>query len=129
MTVLSTFCSTFPRVSRTVATRFDTAAFDLRVVRVFALAAGRTAFFVEGDLVVGGATWLGGGGSIVSGDDGDLWAIRAADTESAITITFTAMLTGRSAGASRRLHRGLADPCPERRSTSDSGAAGRVIDS
>ena len=115
MTVLSTFCSTFPRetfarVTRTVADRFGVRGFDLRVVRV-APTEGRRAF-VEGGRVVRGAREFGAGGSIASGVEGDVWAIRASDTDSAIRITFTARLTERSAGDSRRFRRGLAADCP-----------------
>jgi hypothetical protein len=59
MIVLSTFCSTFPRVTRGVAAaRFGAPDFDFLVTE------GRRAFFVEGRVVVVGASWSGAGGSI-----------------------------------------------------------------
>src|ERR671919_641172 len=103
MTALSTFCSTSPRVSRAAVARCDELGFAFGAFRLGVVTAGR-AFFFEGALVAGavGASWFGTAGSGASGDDGDVRAIRASETESAIKITFTATLTGRSAGASRR---------------------------
>jgi hypothetical protein len=118
MTVLSTLCSTFPRISRARADGRRAPCFVFctgTVAAGLAVRARRWLFFVEEGVgaVTAGASWFGAVVSIARGGEGDVRATRASETESAIRITFKARLTDRSAGASRRF-RGLETIVPGR---------------